>query len=75
MIRIIFLPIFIINISYAKGVCTGRFVNPVTDVCWNCIFPVSVGAVEIPPSTTFRPDTANFPSPICVCPKVFLYQV
>jgi conjugal transfer pilus assembly protein TraU len=41
--------------------------NPVTDICWDCIFPISIGAVEIPPSTHNRPDTVNFPSPICVC--------
>ena len=53
--------------SYAG--CTGRFVDPISDVCWDCIFPISIGAIEMPPSTTFRPDTENYPSPICVCPK------
>ncbi|MEX0502654.1 hypothetical protein AB3X55_03560 [Alphaproteobacteria bacterium LSUCC0719] len=32
-------------------VCTGRFVNPVTDICWDCVFPITVrrgatGAVD-----------------------------
>ena len=50
-------------------VCTGRFLNPVTDICWDCMFPISIGSMEMPSSTTFRPDTINYPSPICVCPK------
>ncbi|KAA1732316.1 conjugal transfer protein TraU, partial [Klebsiella pneumoniae] len=25
--------------------CEGRFVNPITDVCWRCIFPLSLGSV------------------------------
>jgi len=41
-------------------------------VCWDCIFPISVGAIEIPPSTTFRPDTVNYPIPICICPNIKL---
>ncbi|MDA0902097.1 MAG: TraU family protein [Proteobacteria bacterium] len=61
--------------NVSNAVCTGRFVNPVTDVCWDCIFPISIGASEMPRSTTFRPDTENFPSPICVCPNAKLLGV
>ncbi|WP_031553102.1 conjugal transfer pilus assembly protein TraU [Parvularcula oceani] len=46
--------------------CGGTFVNPITDICWSCLFPISLGAVPIWPSS--RPDTANPPSPICTCP-------
>jgi conjugal transfer pilus assembly protein TraU len=24
----------------APGRCTGRFVNPITDICWSCLFPI-----------------------------------
>ncbi len=53
--------------SYAVN-CTGRMFNPITDVCWDCIFPISIGPV---PLGTYpnRRDTDNFPSPVCVCPK------
>ena len=27
--------------------CTGKFVNPITDVCWSCLFPLSVGGAHI----------------------------
>ena len=56
------------SFSYAN-VCTGRFLNPITDVCWDCLFPISIGSIEIPPATTLRPDTFNFPSPMCICPN------
>src|SRR3546814_2349488 len=26
----------------AGPTCNGKFVNPVTDVCWSCLFPLSV---------------------------------
>jgi conjugal transfer pilus assembly protein TraU len=48
----------------AFATCTGRIVNPITDICWDCIFPISIGAIETPPSNNLRPDTENFPFPI-----------
>jgi len=71
-----FFPILItiLIITFAKsanaigGNCTGRFVNPITDICWDCIFPISIGEVRMGQTPT-RPDTENFPSPICICPN------
>ena len=47
------------------GKCTGSFVNPITDVCWSCLFPMSVGGLKIWPSN--RPDTDNPDLPVCAC--------
>ena len=47
------------------GKCTGKFVNPITDICWSCLFPISVGGLEIWPSD--RPDPDNPDSPLCLC--------
>lgn len=66
---IVSLSLLLIPTQDSYATCSGRFLNPITDVCWDCIFPISIGAAEIPPSTMFRPDTENFPSPICVCPN------
>lgn len=30
-----------------KSSCTGRFVNPVTDICWECIFPMFIGPLPM----------------------------
>ena len=50
----------------APGSCTGKFVNPVTDVCWSCLFPLSLGALHIWPSA--RPDADGNPAlPVCAC--------
>ena len=45
--------------------CTGKFVNPITDVCWGCLFPLSIGALKIWPSD--RADTDNPNLPVCAC--------
>ncbi len=57
--------IFLPQSSFAKS-CTGRVVNPITDICWSCILPITIGAIPVVPGTT--PDTINFPSPACICP-------
>lgn len=49
----------------STGSCEGSFVNPITDVCWGCLFPLSVGALKIWPSS--RADTDNPTLPICAC--------
>ena len=51
----------------AGPTCNGKFVNPVTDVCWSCLFPLSVGGLKIWPSG--RPDTNNPASPVPTCPR------
>ena len=40
--------------------------NPITDVCWECLLPVSIGPITIG-SATGAPDTSNPSSPICFC--------
>jgi conjugal transfer pilus assembly protein TraU len=52
-------------VNEAQEQCTGRFVNPITDVCWECLFPISIGGVEI--SQGIAPDAGNSGSPICMC--------
>lgn len=49
----------------AAPTCTGKFVNPITDVCWSCLFPLSIGGAKIWPGN--RPDPKNPASPICAC--------
>jgi conjugal transfer pilus assembly protein TraU len=45
--------------------CVGKFTNPITDICWSCIFPISIGNITI--YSGGREDTKNPSSPICVC--------
>lgn len=47
--------------------CTGKFVNPITDICWECIFPISLGGLELFQGD--NRDTDNPGSPICLCGK------
>ncbi|MDR0774708.1 MAG: TraU family protein [Rickettsia sp.] len=55
------------NSTYALLGCVGRFVNPVTDICWKCLFPISIAGVKIASSP--MNDTSNPRTPICFCPR------
>ncbi len=52
----------------AAANCTGDFVNPITDICWDCTFPITIGSVNLVsgPGGTVK-DTVNPSSPICLC--------
>ncbi|EIE7937931.1 conjugal transfer pilus assembly protein TraU [Salmonella enterica] len=52
----------------AGAACEGRFVNPITDICWSCIFPLSLGSTKV--SQGKLPDTANPSMPIQFCPAL-----
>lgn len=48
------------------GTCVGKFPDPITDICWSCVLPISLG------STTLgilggQEDIANPSNPICTC--------
>ncbi len=45
--------------------CSGRFVNPVTDICWSCLFPISIGPVKV--NGGGWDDTPNPGHIPCIC--------
>lgn len=47
------------------GTCTGKFMNPITDICWSCMFPLSIGSAQI--LNMGQEDIENTGSPICAC--------
>lgn len=53
----------------AFSACKGRFVNPITDICWSCIFPMTIGPVPVNIGGREDYNSDNTNSPICMCPK------
>ena len=33
--------------SAGRATCSANFFNPITDICWDCIFPVAIGGITI----------------------------
>ncbi|UCQ29568.1 conjugal transfer pilus assembly protein TraU (plasmid) [Edwardsiella tarda] len=52
----------------ADAMCDGNFVNPISDICWECIFPMSIGNVKV--FSGDAPDTQNPSLPLQICPLV-----
>lgn len=52
----------------AVGLCSGRMINPITDICWKCVFPITVGGVPVASfgAEDFAEGSVN--SPVCFCP-------
>lgn len=48
--------------------CVGRFVNPITDICWSCIFPITIGGMKV---SRGGEDIANPRTLICTCTTPF----
>ncbi|WP_425363575.1 conjugal transfer pilus assembly protein TraU [Candidatus Tisiphia endosymbiont of Hybos culiciformis] len=67
LIMAIFMP-FSVSASIT---CQGHFVNPITDICWSCILPISIGNVINIGSGVMpkQRDTKNPSSPVCLCVK------
>ena len=46
---------------------TGRLVNPITDVCWECIFPITISGVNVTPGYS---EQSNYKKRFCVGPGI-----
>ena len=55
----------ILPVAGSAAACHGRFPNPLTDVCWRCIFPIHIGPARI---SMGMEDAGAAPPLICTCP-------
>src|SRR4051794_13665120 len=63
--------LFLFSISSLGAACTGNFPNVITDICWECIFPIRVGGSKI---TTGDDSGGDDRQIVCVCQKPPLNQ-
>lgn len=70
LIMVIAIDMLIPLSANANITCQGRFVNPITDICWSCLMPISIGAFNIGKGASPKSrDTKNPASPLCACVK------
>lgn len=49
------------------GPCEGHFPNPITDICWSCMFPINIAGVSM--SAANQVNNGDPPPPtLCACP-------
>lgn len=50
-----------------KLTCQGKFLNPITDICWSCMFPITLGG-SIPLDMGQQEDNSSTPKDwFCAC--------
>jgi conjugal transfer pilus assembly protein TraU len=62
--------LILVTVTYAhgaSGACKGQVINPVTDICWQCMFPVKMGGISYGNGAESAPG--NITSPVCACPS------
>jgi conjugal transfer pilus assembly protein TraU len=45
----------------------GAFINPLTDVCWDCLFPMTVSGINVTPHVQ---DLTSYNQRVCTCPGI-----
>ncbi len=56
-----------LNAYAASKACSGQFPNPITDICWSCLFPLIIGEIDV--SDAEQKDNGDAHPPlICKCP-------
>lgn len=54
--------------SPAQAECVGRFLNPISDICWRCIFPLKIASITVVSGDVSDPDEGQQPI-ICWCKR------
>lgn len=57
----IFFLIFLSKVLFANGF----FINPITDVCWDCIFPITISGINVTPG--YEDLSNNSSKKFCFC--------
>ena len=48
-----------------SATCHGKFMNPITDICWSCVFPLTIAGARI--WSEDQEDTPNPSTAVCAC--------
>ena len=51
----------------SSAVFEGSFPNPITDICWLCMFPMKIGPINMPVGGQID-NTDSSPPLLCTCP-------
>jgi conjugal transfer pilus assembly protein TraU len=58
---------FILSLFLITSKALGDMVNPITDICWECVFPITLSGVNVTPNER---DFSHYNTLFCACPGV-----
>jgi len=50
-----------------SGLCQGKFPNLLTDICWECLYPVTMAGIPLSTGTAEDYQSRVDTSPVCLC--------
>lgn len=59
------------SFAFLPVVCTGTFMNPITNMDWTNMFPITIAGARISATTGVNPPLMDVMPPVCVCPTIF----
>jgi conjugal transfer pilus assembly protein TraU len=59
--------------ALAVSQCTGQFFNPISDLDWNYMFPITVAGVQMNNGSNTNPPLMAAMPPVCLCPSVLTF--
>jgi len=61
----------ILQVPFAEAangmLCSGKFPNLITDICWSCMFPITFAGIPLSTGEDYKSRSSN--SPLCLCPQ------
>ncbi len=57
--------VFFTCLSFTLTAKEGTWVNPFSDVCWECVFPITVSGINVTPG---EKELSKSPKRFCICP-------
>lgn len=61
----LFFSLSIILSLYGTRLSADNIINPITDICWECLFPITLSGMNVTPS---EKDFTNYHTRVCICP-------
>lgn len=61
--KVISVLLFLLCVQFAYAE-EGKFINPFSDVCWECLFPITVAGVNVTPN---KQDQTSYSTRFCIC--------
>jgi len=67
MKKLLLLCLLFFSIGLNASICKGHFVNPITDICWDCLFPLTIGKSSVVDGHYPDTDNSDIHDYICQC--------
>lgn len=55
------------DVPVKNGTCRGKFINPITDMCWSCVMPIGISSIFYDGKQDGTKDLDGWEQFVCIC--------